>query len=1120
MSPAVRLDKVVSRVRSRLGKLAAGAISIWFAVSVSLVLVVSWMLAESNLWSQGSRVPAFLNMLIILGFSGACMSYYLCMRYLFSDDPLAVVMEQAAGLRSGILKGSIELSRELPRGVSQVLANEASLRVLSGLEKCTLTGLTGELGKQIRLWTNRGSKVLMGLILLLVILGISSPSRSSQAFGYLSSPWETMRDPVLSQITVVPGSIEVRRGSDVPVTVQASGRQLVTLRWQAAGDIPRTEVLQLAEGRATYVFQDIGVTTQYQFYAEDGGESESYQITPIDPLFISDLTVRINYPPYTGLTPDEYIGDPPPLRLPVGSSLLFEGQASRMLSQADIRDSLGVVVAELKIDGERFSGIWHPRVSGLFEWSMSDSQGDPPETNPELIHVMLVPDSAPLITIPLPGQDTILPLNLKQPLIIEASDDYGLNRIELVTYRVTVFGESKEPVAQGIELGGTRAALARPLLDLTTWRLLPGDTVKYFARAVDNSPAEQVSITREYVLFMPMASELQRAAEEKLQATAERLEELAAEVAQEAEENRDLAREAASQREIDEAATNDEQGRLDFEEREDLQRALQDQSLLSNQVDSLRTELAELERVMEEAGQSDPELARELEELQELLSQLNDSDLQRRMDELLESLEEDDLRRANETLDQLSQEQQGLQERLEDSLERFRRAAVEQDFRATTREVEELARQERALADAMREEDDPDLRPQQQDDLRNRTEQLESRMERLEERLTELDEIEASAGVDRAQQSMQQAQREMASARDKSAQGQNQEAGQNADQAAAEMEQASKELQAALDDMAQQQSEVIQAALEKTADDALSLARRQSQLGEGMRGASQEQVASMRGDEASLLQGVENMARSLQEATEGAFSANPALAAQMGQAMQSIESTIQAMGARRGSSPSPYAQAEQTVGHLNRLALMAIASAEQAGQAQQQSGESAAEQLEQLAQEQGEVMNQTGQLMPMELGQQAMAQQMQDLAEGQESIASDLGDLAEQPGSADETLGDLEQMAQEAKALAEMMAEGRLAPETIRRQERLFHRLLDAGRSLEREELSEERESEQPGVFERGEIMPLTPDQLGALRYQLPDADQLQRLSPAVRQLVIQYFERLNRTGTEPGGSW
>ena len=1093
--------------------MAAGAIGIWFTVGVSLILVIAWILAESDLWSQGSRVPALLDMLVLIGFAGSCLGYYLIMRYVLADKPLAVVMERAAGLRSGVLRGSLELGRELPGGVSRLLANEAASRVLGTLGTFSSGGLTGKLGKQIQFRARRGLNTLMALTLLLVILGVANPPRSSRALGSLSSPLKAMRDPVLAQIVVTPGSIEVLRGSNVQVTVQAPGRQSVTLGWQAAGDIPRSELLDLLKDHATYVFQGVGATIDYQVHAEDGGESEPYRITPIDPLFISELTVGVTYPPHTRLAPDEYRGDPPPLRLPVGSSLIFEGQASRTLSEADLTDSLGVTVAELTIDSESFGGIWRPRSSGLFDWSISDSQGNPPEIQPERIHLTLVPDSAPHITIPLPGQDTILSLNLQQPLIIEASDDYGLDRIELVAYRVTAFGERNEPVAQGIDLGGTRAALARPLLDFTTWGLLPGDTVRYFARAVDNSPAEQISTTREYVLFMPRASELQRAAEEQLEATAERLEELAAEAARQAEENRDLAREAAAQREIEEGDATDEQGRPDFEERQDLQRALEDQRQLTNQVDSLQAELAKLERIMEEAGQSDPELAKDLKELQELLEQLNDSDLQERMDELAQSLEEDDLQRANESLDQLSQQQEHFRERLEESLERFRRAAVEQDFRATTREAEELARQERALADAMREEDDPDLRPRQQAELRDRAENLDSRMERLGERLLELDEREASAGVNQAQQSMQQAQAEMGEAQEKATQGRNQEAGQEADQAAAEMEQASRELQAALDDMAQQQSEATQAALEQTVDDALSLARRQSELGEEMRGASQEQVASMRGEEASLLQGVENMARSLQEETDGAFGGNPALAAQMGQAMESIENTIQAMGVRRGSMPSPYAQAEQTVGQLNRLALMAIASAEQMGQAQQQSSENAAEQLEQLAQEQGEVMNQTGQLMPMELGQQAMAQQMQELAAGQESIASDLGDLAEQPGSDDETLGDLEQMAQEAGALAQAMAEGRLTPETVRRQERLFHRLLDAGRSLEREEFSEERESEEPGVFERGEIMPLTLDQLGVLRYQLPDSNQLQRLSPAVRRLVIQYFERLNRGG-------
>lgn len=145
-----------------------------------------------------------------------------------------------------------------------------------------------------------------------------------------------------------------------------------------------------------------------------------------------------------------------------------------------------------------------------------------------------------------------------------------------------------------------------------------------------------------------------------------------------------------------------------------------------------------------------------------------------------------------------------------------------------------------------------------------------------------------------------------------------------------------------------------------------------------------------------------------------------------------------------------------------------------------------------------------------------MAQQLQEMAQGQQSVASDLGDLAEQPGAQEEALGDLEQLAREAELLAQQLAQGRLTPDIVRRQERLFHRLLDAGRSLEREEFSDERESEVPGSFVRPEVLPLTADQLGVMRYRLPDANRLQRLSPAVRQLVIEYFERLNR---EPGAA-
>jgi hypothetical protein len=208
---------------------------------------------------------------------------------------------------------------------------------------------------------------------------------------------------------------------------------------------------------------------------------------------------------------------------------------------------------------------------------------------------------------------------------------------------------------------------------------------------------------------------------------------------------------------------------------------------------------------------------------------------------------------------------------------------------------------------------------------------------------------------------------------------------------------------------------------------------------------------------------------------------------------------------------------------LNEVALMAMAAGGQAGQgegsgdAQQQMAQA----LESLAQQQGELMNQTGALVPMQLGQQAQQRQMQEIAQGQEEVAEELGELSDQPDPDADALGDLEALAAEADALAALLAQGRLDPETLQRQERLFHRLLDAGRTLERDERSDERESETAGDVERGVVQPLTLEALDAFRYTLPDGEVLSRLPPAQRQLVIDYFERLNRErprGEGPGG--
>jgi len=968
----------------------------------------------------------------------------------------------------------------------------------------------------------------MVLIPLVIVLTVVAPGRSLMAWTGLARPFELLAEPTLPALVVTPGTIEVLRGSDVPMEVSAPGRTTVTVHWQAAGDVALEEMIDLDGDRGSFVLRSVTARTDYWVEAPDGAMSPRYELQPVDPLLVGELIVRISFPPHTGRPPEEYGIVVPPLEVPVGSVFSFEGQASRALLSAGLERLQGEGEAgaegeaELSVNGRGFEGRWTPRVSGIYEWRFVGVDGEPAEILPPPLGLTIVEDSAPHISVLLPGQDTLLPVSLRQPLVIEAGDDYGLDRLELVVYRVTAFGDRLTPVERPMTVGGTRGALLRPVMDLTGWELLPGDTIRYFVRAVDNAPIPNVSVTREYVLRPPTAADLRREAQERLDAAARGVERLANQAEARAAETQELERELSNRRDPQNRSPREEaEDRLDFDQQEDLREALEAQAALLAAIDSLEMEMAELNRDLEATGLADPELQEQLRELQRLLDELAPESLEERLSELSERVDEMTADDAQEALQKLAGDQEALRDRLKEAIERFERAAMEQDFRATAAEAEELAQQERALADAMKEGDSPEMRAGQQEALEARAQDLNESLDELRDRLAEAGEEQAREVVEQAQDQGQRAQQSMSEAARQARDGESQKASENAQQAAESMSQMSQQLQQGQEQMAQRNTQAAQEALEQTAADALSLAREQTALRDRMRGASPEDLANMRSAEAALLQGARNMADNLSAEMSGAQESND-VAAQIGQAMEALAQTLEVLDNQRGDMPSPSSAAEQAVAALNQAAMMAASAAKVPGRGPQgQSGEEVTEQLQQIAQQQGSVNRRTGQITPMNLGGEARANQLREAAASQERIARQLSELANRPADQVQTLGDLEAMALEAQALAERLARESLDFETLRRQERLFHRLLDAGRSLEKDEYSDERESSVPGQFERGEVEVLSPEDMGALRFQLPPTEELQRLSPAQRQMVLEYFERLNRAErrAEPRGT-
>jgi hypothetical protein len=266
----------------------------------------------------------------------------------------------------------------------------------------------------------------------------------------------------------------------------------------------------------------------------------------------------------------------------------------------------------------------------------------------------------------------------------------------------------------------------------------------------------------------------------------------------------------------------------------------------------------------------------------------------------------------------------------------------------------------------------------------------------------------------------------------------------------------------------------------------------------------------LREEQAALQQGLEQLGRNLSQASEKAGSMNRDVGTSLSRANLSMQQTAQGLEKAQQGQQMPTQEASQTVEALNRLALSLLN--QQQGNQQQGGGtEQTMQQLADIAQQQGQLNGRSNALVPMNLPSQTLQQQLNRLAREQREIASQLEGV-NQRGSREDVLGRVNEMAAEAERLARELEGGRLPADVLARQERLFHRLLDAGRSLERDEQSNERVAERPGTYTPSVAPALNATLIEPqVRYRVPTPEELKDLPPTMRKWILDYYDRINK---------
>jgi hypothetical protein len=719
--------------------------------------------------------------------------------------------------------------------------------------------------------------------------------------------------------------------------------------------------------------------------------------------------------------------------------------------------------------------------------------------------LVIVPDSAPTVAVPVPGRDTTAAVSLRQPLVVDARDDHGLTRIEIVSWRASQTGRVDPPRRERVAVteGGDRL-IVQGELALEERGLLPGDTLRYYVEAWDNAPVAQRGRSPEFVLRLPSRAELRAAAREAAAAVAAAADSVAAAQGDLADRARDLG--AARARGETGGAGARPEGALGFEASERAAQMVREQAELQARAGELAEAVADLARAVEAAGLEDSAFLARLEEVRELLERALTPELARRMRELQEALQRLDPEAVRQALQRLAEAQRQLRDDLERSRELFERAALEGALSTLAADAAELARRQDEWADREAPRADSAAAAAERA-LGGRADTLQAALAETARELAAALGDSGAATLQAPEETAQRARAAMRAAEAAEAAGEARRAGRSGAAAAEALDALAAELRRERDAVAAAWRAEAVAALDRALAETAALAARQEAVAAAMRRG--ETGASVRARQGAVEDGTAAVERQVREAAGRNALVSPQLEAALGFAQRQMRQAREQLNQALPNPAAATALAEEALDALNATAhALARARADVSGA---QSGSGFAEAVEQLARLAARQRGLTGEgqaLLPL-LGQggQAVLQQLRALAAQQRALAEQLEQLHATGGS--EAAGAL---AAEARELARQLDAGRLDRQTVARQERLYRRLLDAGRTLTGDEPdpARERTSRTAQAGEPRRPPALGPGAHGAPRLRYPRWDELRGLTPAERRLVLEYYRRLN----------
>jgi len=969
---------------------------------------------------------------------------------------------------------------------------------------------------------------------------------------------------VIQITSIKPGNTQVERGTDVNITAEVSGHigAPVTLHYRVGAGNESEDAsaaewqsmsMQSIDGSEVGAYRGPleNVNRPLQYYiAVKGVASAQYQVIISDEPVVTEFQYRLNFPTYTQLQPQTLPANTGNIQTLFGTELSFTGRGNKPLTEAYLAfEESGNVPLEItttqpaaETQGSDASPTFHA-LRGVFmaqktenyRIRITDAEGF--ENRDPINYTLTVfKDTPPEVNIISPARDAVLDNAMSVELEVEASDDYGIQALELV-YRVEVEGaeEMNVPLKRW---DGQNLPVRRSVSVVYTWDvdpigIFPGEVLAYYVQGLDNDNVSGPNIGKSptYTLRFPSLSELYDSVATEQEAEQRGLEELVDEQADATGLMDTLLGKIRRHQE------------LTFTDENLMQQVLENQKQIEQAAKQLVDDMKETAKEMEQNQLFDTETIQKYQELQNLMEQAlseEHKEILRKLSEALSNQQTQDQERAMTEVN-LSQEQ--FLQQLERAKSLYEQILLQQELEAAAKQAQALAEQQKELMDTL--ETSLESAPvnelaQKEDRVGDEFGQLSEKLDTLGTDMGELAENKENAPPQIGRiadeiKRLNQFAKDHKLPETLEATSKNLRSGQNNDalESGREAEQTLTELAQGLDNALEFMEgananetltvlrEAVESALHLSHLHEEVLSKTSNLLVSGQADAYIRseilQLQRLAADEISTAEGISQLSSKLWALGSRQMEVPPEVVWHLNASNDALSRAARALEDRQPTLAVPIQRA--ALADLNQAVFELLDAMAQMNQQMGASGmENLMEQLQQLADSQ-EQLNQMAQHLNQQRREQGQTpgfeQMMRQLAAQQQRIREATERLAERAEQMAQMLGSLEDVAEDMTQVERALQQGELDEQVLNRQEQILTRMLDSLKSLQKRDVGKQRKGEVAKKPETSvqEVPPLHPELLEIVQKleTTPNAKELENIPFQYREQLRRYFKALSQ---------